>query len=107
MLIHSVYKNLLLINEESNLSSSDINNLLSNTWLTPLIELYQYDCLISFKTRSYTRMRFIRYLNELCENLKNTEKKDFLFIISSTVMPGSHNQIIQTIENAQKDVLNA
>ena len=81
MLIHSVYKNLLLINEESNLSSSDINNLLSNTWLTPLIELYQYDCLISFKTRSYTRMRFIRYLNELCENLKNTDKilkNDFL-----------------------------
>ena len=45
-------------------------------------------------------------LDGICENLKNTEKKDFLFIISSTVMPGSHNQIIQTIENAQKEIKN-
>lgn len=74
MLIHSVYKNLLLRNKDSNLTPNDINNLLSNTWLNSLIELCHYDCLISFKTRSYTRMRFIRYLNELCENLKTTDK---------------------------------
>ena len=45
-------------------------------------------------------------LDGICENLKNTEKKDFLFIISSTVMPGSHNQIIQTIENKTGKKLN-
>jgi len=43
-------------------------------------------------------------LDGICENLKNSEKKDFLFIISSTVMPGSHNDIINTI-NANYDII--
>jgi UDPglucose 6-dehydrogenase len=45
-------------------------------------------------------------LDGICENLKNSEKKDFLFIISSTVMPGSHNDIINTIEKNTNKKLN-
>jgi UDPglucose 6-dehydrogenase len=38
-------------------------------------------------------------ITNICENLKKSNNKDFLFIISSTVMPGSHNEIIKLIES--------
>jgi UDPglucose 6-dehydrogenase len=34
----------------------------------------------------------------ICQELKNSDNEDFLFIISSTVMPGSHDDIIKMIE---------
>lgn len=70
MLIHNIYKNLLINNDITN---NDISNILSNTWLNPLIELFKYDCLQILKNKQYTRMRFIRCLNNFCENLKNTD----------------------------------
>jgi UDPglucose 6-dehydrogenase len=38
-------------------------------------------------------------VNNICEKLKNSKNEDFLFIISSTVMPGSHDEIIKIIES--------
>ena len=38
-------------------------------------------------------------VNNICEKLKNSKNEDFLFIISSTVMPGSHDEIIKVIES--------
>lgn len=42
----------------------------------------------------------------LSEKLKNSNKKDFLFILSSTVMPGSHENIIGEIEKLSGKKLN-
>jgi len=51
-----------------------------------------------------------QYVYDAVENiarkLKDSDKKDFLFIISSTVMPGSHTEIIKIIENHSKLMLN-
>jgi UDPglucose 6-dehydrogenase len=38
-------------------------------------------------------------VNNICEKLKNSNNEDFLFIISSTVMPGSHDEIVKMIES--------
>jgi UDPglucose 6-dehydrogenase len=38
-------------------------------------------------------------VNNICKKLKNSKNEDFLFIISSTVMPGSHDEIIKIIES--------
>jgi UDPglucose 6-dehydrogenase len=38
-------------------------------------------------------------VENICENLNKTNNDDFLFIISSTVMPGSHSKIINLIES--------
>jgi len=45
-------------------------------------------------------------LINICKNLKNSNNKDFLFIISSTVMPGSHKEIIKLIESNSERKLN-
>jgi UDPglucose 6-dehydrogenase len=45
-------------------------------------------------------------IETICENLNKTEKEDFLFIISSTVMPCTHNDIINLIESRTKRKLN-
>jgi UDPglucose 6-dehydrogenase len=42
----------------------------------------------------------------ICENLKNSNNDDFLFIISSTVMPGSNVEIINLIESKTNRKLN-
>lgn len=38
-------------------------------------------------------------VKNICEKLKNSNNEDFLFIISSTVMPGSHDEIVKMIES--------
>jgi UDPglucose 6-dehydrogenase len=48
----------------------------------------------------------INSIETICENLNKTEKEDFLFIISSTVMPCTHNDIINLIESRTKRKLN-
>jgi UDP-N-acetyl-D-mannosaminuronate dehydrogenase len=45
-------------------------------------------------------------VDELSTRLKDSNKEDFLFIISSTVMPGSHIDIIKRIENQSGRKLN-
>ena len=45
-------------------------------------------------------------IEHLSGKLKISNKKDFLFILSSTVMPGSHKDIIKTIENISERELN-
>lgn len=45
-------------------------------------------------------------VDELSIRLKDSNKEDFLFIISSTVMPGSHIDIIERIENQSGRKLN-
>lgn len=45
-------------------------------------------------------------VRDLSEKLKKSDKKDFLFILSSTVMPGSHFQIIEEIEKISGRKLN-
>jgi UDPglucose 6-dehydrogenase len=45
-------------------------------------------------------------LNKLCDDLNKTDKEDFLFIVSSTVMPGSHLDFIKTIESKTNRKLN-
>jgi UDPglucose 6-dehydrogenase len=42
----------------------------------------------------------------ISKSLKNYNKKDFLFIISSTVMPGTHIEIINIIETTSNKKLN-
>jgi UDPglucose 6-dehydrogenase len=42
----------------------------------------------------------------ICDNLNNSDNEDFLFIISSTVMPGSHKEIIKLIEERTNKKLN-
>lgn len=50
------------------------------------------------------------YINDVIENiapkLKTSSKKDFLFILSSTVMPDSHKEIIKKIELLSERKLN-
>lgn len=43
---------------------------------------------------------------DICDKLNQTNKKDFLFIVSSTVMPGSHNEFIREISRSTKRKLN-
>jgi UDPglucose 6-dehydrogenase len=38
-------------------------------------------------------------VESISRKIKTSDKKDFLFIISSTVMPGSHKEIVNVIEN--------
>lgn len=45
-------------------------------------------------------------VNNICEKLKNSNNEDFLFIISSTVMPGSHDEIVKMIESSTGRKLN-
>lgn len=45
-------------------------------------------------------------VNNICEKLKNSNNEDFLFIISSTVMPGSHDEIVKIIEFSTGKKLN-
>jgi UDPglucose 6-dehydrogenase len=45
-------------------------------------------------------------IEDLSLKLKNSTKKDFLFILSSTVMPGSHGKIINRIEELSGKKLN-
>ena len=45
-------------------------------------------------------------LDSLCDKLTKSDKKDFLIILSSTVMPGSCNKIIEYIETKSKRTLN-
>ena len=45
-------------------------------------------------------------INSLALLLKKSDKKDFLFILSSTVMPGSSEDIIERIEAISKKKLN-
>lgn len=45
-------------------------------------------------------------IKDISKKLKNSNKKDFLFILSSTVMPGSHVDIIKEIERLSDKKLN-
>jgi UDPglucose 6-dehydrogenase len=45
-------------------------------------------------------------IRDLSKKLKDSNKKDFLFILSSTVMPGSHVEIISEIETLSGKKLN-
>lgn len=45
-------------------------------------------------------------IDNVCSSLSFSEKDDFLFIISSTVMPGTHTEIIKKIESKTKRILN-
>jgi len=45
-------------------------------------------------------------IKDLSKKLKTSNKKDFLFILSSTVMPGSHVEIINEIETLSGKKLN-
>jgi UDPglucose 6-dehydrogenase len=45
-------------------------------------------------------------VNNICEKLKNSNNEDFLFIISSTVMPCSHDEIVKIIESSTGKKLN-
>lgn len=45
-------------------------------------------------------------IDNLAQKLKKSNKKDFLFILSSTVMPGSHEKIINRIEKVSGRKLN-
>ena len=45
-------------------------------------------------------------VKNICEKLKNSNNEDFLFIISSTVMPGSHDEIVKMIESSTGRKLN-
>ena len=45
-------------------------------------------------------------VDALAQSLRTSEKEDFLFIISSTVMPQSHKTIIKKIEDASGRTLN-
>jgi UDPglucose 6-dehydrogenase len=45
-------------------------------------------------------------LNSLCDRLVKSDKKDFLIILSSTVMPNSCNKIIEYVETKTKRILN-
>lgn len=45
-------------------------------------------------------------IEDLSKKLKSSNKKDFLFILSSTVMPGSHSEIIKQIEKLSNKKLN-
>jgi len=45
-------------------------------------------------------------ISELCKKIKETNKSDFLFILSSTVMPGTHNDLIKQIESESGKKLN-
>jgi len=45
-------------------------------------------------------------VNNVCKELKNSKKEDFLFIISSTVMPGSCEKIKTLIETNTGRILN-
>lgn len=52
----------------------------------------------SDKSGEFSNVYLFDVINDLCDKLKKSEKKDFLFIISSTVMPGTHIKIIKLIE---------
>lgn len=45
-------------------------------------------------------------ITELCKKVKENNKKDFLIILSSTVMPGTHIDLIDKIENETDKKLN-
>ena len=45
-------------------------------------------------------------INGICESLKNSKNEDFLFILSSTVMPGTQESIIDMIESKTNRKLN-
>ena len=45
-------------------------------------------------------------ITELSKKIKETNKKEFLIILSSTVMPGTHNNLIKKIEDETNKKLN-
>ena len=45
-------------------------------------------------------------LDNISNNLKNSNKKDFLIILSSTVMPGSHDNLIKRVEDVSGKKIN-
>lgn len=45
-------------------------------------------------------------VNGICDSLKNSNNKDFLFILSSTVMPGTQDTIVSMIESKTNRKLN-
>ena len=45
-------------------------------------------------------------VTQLCKKIKESNKKEFLIILSSTVMPGTHKDLIKKIENETTKKLN-
>jgi len=54
----------------------------------------------------FSNQNVFNVVEALSKELKNSKKEDFLFIISSTVMPNSHKQIIKIIESNSEKKLN-
>lgn len=85
-MIHITYKNLLLNkNVDNHNLNKNINYLINNTWLTPLINYCNYDPLMSLKKIQMTRMRFIRIMNNFCDHLKHIDS-----IIGSNYLQGKN-----------------
>jgi UDPglucose 6-dehydrogenase len=60
----------------------------------------------SNKSGEFSNKYIYDAITNICDNLNNSNNEDFLFIISSTVMPGSHKEIIKLIEERTNRKLN-
>lgn len=76
-----VYKNI----EEYDINDFDASIILVNT--------------PSDENGEFSNVYLMEVVDDLSEKLKKSNKKDFLFIISSTVMPGTHKKIIDLVES--------
>jgi UDPglucose 6-dehydrogenase len=79
-------------NFEESLSNVDVSIILVNT--------------PSNSNGEFSNQYIFDAIEELSKNLQKLNKKDFLFIISSTVMPGTHLEIIEKIESISGKKLN-
>jgi UDPglucose 6-dehydrogenase len=79
-------------NFEERLSNVDVSIILVNT--------------PSNSNGEFSNQYIFDAIEEISKNLQKLNKKDFLFIISSTVMPGTHLEIIEKIESISGKKLN-
>lgn len=85
------------------------NIFLNQTYETVLDEIDTAIILVNTPSNQYGEFSndyIYQSVEKLSEMLKTSNKKDFLFIISSTVMPSSHEVIIQKIESISGRKLN-
>jgi UDPglucose 6-dehydrogenase len=91
-----------LINSKKNINySDDIKNITNNVDVSIILVNTPSD-----SNGEFSNKFVFDAIDGICESLNRTQNKDFLFIISSTVMPGTHDEIIKKIEHKTGRKLN-
>ncbi len=95
------------LNEYLNSGYKNIN--LNTTFENVVAETDVYIILVntpSTKNEDFSNKYIYDAVTELCKKIKENNKKEFLIILSSTVMPGTHIDLINKIESETDRKLN-